>query len=144
MVALLLAACEPSSPTEGGTGGAGGGTGGAGGTGAGVTYTKDVRPIFMAKCSPCHAGMSLGMQDIATTYEDVLKPIHSVDSFGCWDDVEMTIPKKVGECALILILNGRMPQNAGCASTPPLQPSMCLSDQQKATLDSWIKAGMPR
>jgi hypothetical protein len=109
-----------------------------------VTYTKDVRPILMAKCAPCHTGQSLGGHDIGTTYADALKPVTSVDSHGCWNDTEMTMPKKIGECALILVTSGQMPMGAGCASMPPLDPGMCLSAEQKATLMSWVAAGMPQ
>jgi hypothetical protein len=111
---------------------------------AAVTYTKDVRPILMAKCSPCHTGQMLGGHDIGTTYADALKPVTSVDSQGCWNDPEMTMPKKIGECALILVTSGQMPMGAGCGATPPLAPDMCLSADQKATLMAWVAAGMPQ
>lgn len=109
-----------------------------------VTYTKDVQPIFRAKCSPCHDGQELGHHDIATNYTDALQPIESFDSFGCWNDTEQTMPKKVGECALILIMNGRMPSGAGCGNDMPLEPEKCLSSEQKAVIAAWVAAGMPQ
>jgi len=111
-----------------------------------VTYTKDVQPIFVAKCSPCHADQDQGEHNIATHYEDASKPVQSFDSFGCWNDSDpsmFTMPKKVGECALILIMNGRMPQGAGCFNAMPEDPSKCLSSDQKATIAAWVAAGMP-
>jgi hypothetical protein len=55
-----------------------------------------------------------------------------------------TMPKKVGECAQILILNGRMPNGAGCANNPPLEPTMCLSAAEKAVIAAWVAAGLPQ
>ena len=115
--------------------------------GAAPTYIKDVQPIFAAKCSPCHAGQQLGGHDVATTYADALKPIASFDSEGCWNDADsstFTMPKKVGECALVLITSGRMPQGAGCANEMPLMPASCLSSDQKAIIAAWVAAGLPR
>jgi hypothetical protein len=134
-VAVALAGCLPASTTPMDAGGDGA---------AGVTYTKDVQPILAAKCAPCHAGQGLGKHNIATTYADTQKLVESVDSFGCWNDVEMTMPKKVGECALILIMNGRMPMSAGCGGSMPPDPSLCVSAAQQAVIAAWIAAGMPQ
>src|SRR3954471_980987 len=136
--ALALFGCLPAStsPNDGG-----------GDTAAAVTYTKDVQPIFMARCTPCHTGSHLGNHDIGINYADALKPVESVDSFCCWndpDDTTHTMPKKVGECAQILILNGRMPYGAGCASNPPLDPTMCLTAGEKAVIAAWVAAGLPQ
>jgi len=112
-----------------------------------VTYTKDVQPILKIKCAPCHVDGHLGNHDIATNYADVSKPIESVDSQGCWNDTDPnmhTMPKKVGECALVLINNGQMPLGAGCANAMPLNPEMCLSTDQKATIAAWVAGGMPQ
>jgi hypothetical protein len=114
--------------------------------GATVTYTKDVQPIFKAKCSPCHADQQLGHHNLATRYEDAFEPIESFDSYGCWNDTDpsmLTMPKKVGECALVLIMNGRMPSGFGCGSPTPEDPSKCLSADQKAVVAAWVAAGMP-
>jgi hypothetical protein len=132
--------CPPAPADEGGKDG-------GGDTVATVTYTKDVQPIFMAKCAPCHTGLSLGRQNIGTTYADVLKLAESVDSTGCWNDTDSmthTMPKKVGECALVLIMNGRMPNGAACDKAEPLAPEACLSADQKATIAAWVAAGMPQ
>jgi hypothetical protein len=137
--------CAPDSSTVATDGG--GADGGAGGSAATVTYTKDVQPILMAKCAPCHTGQSLGDHNIATTYADALKQVKSVDSLGCWNDTDPTMftkPKMVGECALILIMNGRMPNGAGCGNAMPLEPDMCLSAQQKSVIAAWVAAGLPQ
>jgi hypothetical protein len=112
-----------------------------------VTYTKDVQPIFKAKCSPCHADQELGHHNLATRYADAFESIESLDSYGCWNDSDstmFTMPKKVGECALVLIMNGRMPSGAGCGGTMPEDPSKCLSADQKAAIAAWVAAGMPQ
>src|SRR3982751_3443519 len=139
LAVLALFACAPAltPPMDGGNAD----------TAGAVTYTKDVQPILMVKCAPCHTGSGLGNHNIGTTYADALKPVESVDSFGCWndpDDTTHTMPKKVGECAQILILNGRMPNGAGSASTPPLEPTMCLSAAEKAVIAAWVAAGLPQ
>src|SRR5215831_2563181 len=83
-----------------------------------VTYTNQIQPILLAKCSPCHSTQHQGFHNIATNYADALKPVESLDSVGCWYDVAMTMPKKVGECALISAQNGRMPYAMGCDQNP--------------------------
>lgn len=154
LVATLLFgfACAPATTENAsdggsggstGSGGASGGSGGAGGASV-PTYTKDVQPIFKAKCSPCHAGQTVAHHDIANNYADVNKDIESFDFDVCWKDTEQTMPKKVGECALLLIQNGRMPIESGCGSAMPLKPEACLSAAQIATVSAWVAAGMPQ
>lgn len=138
-IALTCVGCAPSTASPQNDGG--------GDAASSVTYTKNVQPIFMAKCAPCHTGQGLGSHNIGTTYADALKPIESVDSLGCWNDTDplmFTKPKKVGECAIILIMNGRMPNGAACDKTMPLDPNACLTSDQKATIASWVAAGMPQ
>jgi len=113
--------------------------------GSAPTYTKDVQPIFVAKCSPCHAGQTQGLHDIATKYSDALKPTHSVDSVDCWKDwgaAEMTMPKTIGECSLISIRNGRMPYLMQCAQFPLLDG--CVTPAEHDLITAWVAAGMPQ
>jgi hypothetical protein len=126
-VAALGCAPDAISPTDGG---------------GGVTYTKDVQPILMAKCAPCHTTQGLGGHNIATTYADALKPVTSLDAMGCWNDAAMTMPKKIGECALISIMNGWMPMSMGCFNTP--RPPECVSQAQQDVITAWVAAGMPQ
>ena len=112
-----------------------------------VTYAHDAQPVFMARCSPCHAGQTMGGHNIATTYSDALTLVTSVDAQGCWDSMDPmtgmpTMPKKVGECALISINNGWMPFGAGCSASPPLDPTACLTADQKAVIAAWVAGGM--
>jgi uncharacterized spore protein YtfJ len=144
VLAAVVAFCmgcptTASEPQDGGSDGAGGG----GGTGA-VTYTKDVQPILKAKCAPCHTETGSGNHNVATNYADVNKPVEAFDFGVCWKDTEMTMPKKVGECALLLINSGQMPLGAGCGGAMPLQPEACLTDAQKGVISVWVAAGMPQ
>jgi len=137
--AAALAGCLPAStsPMDGGMND----------VAVAVTYAHDAQPIFMAKCSPCHAGETLGGHNIATTYSDALTLVTSVDAMGCWDGMDpttgmLTMPKKVGECALISINNGWMPMGAGCGGSAPADPSLCLTAAQKAVIAAWVAGGM--
>jgi hypothetical protein len=107
-----------------------------------VTYTNQIQPILLAKCSPCHSTQRQGFHNIATNYDDALKPVESVDSVGCWNDPEMTMPKKVGECALISAMNGRMPYAMGCDQNPT--QSVCVSQPEQQLMGQWVDAGMPK
>ena len=109
---------------------------------AGVTYTNQVQPILLAKCSPCHSTDHQGFHNIATNYDDALKPVESQASVGCWNDVEMTMPKKVGECALISARNGRMPYAMGCDQMPT--QAVCVTPAEQNVMADWVDAGMPK
>lgn len=110
-----------------------------------VTYTKDVQPILLAKCSPCHSTDHQGFHNIATNYADVHKRVDSIDSVDCWKDwgaETLTMPKTVGECAQISAKNGRMPMGMGCDQSP--KPSTCVTSMQQEILAAWVAAGMPQ
>jgi hypothetical protein len=109
--------------------------------GPAVTYTKDVQPIFMVKCAPCHTGQGLGGHNIGTTYADALMPVSSLDAMGCWDST-MMVPKTVGECALISIMNGWMPMGMYCFNTP--RPPTCVSLAEQDIIAAWVAEGMPQ
>jgi hypothetical protein len=134
--------CPPatSEPTDG----PGPGTDGSSDAATTVTYTKDVQPILVAKCGPCHTVETMANHNIATSYADVNKLVESFDFGVCWNDTEQTMPKKVGECALLLINSGQMPYQAGCGGQTPLKPEMCLSAAQKAVVAAWVASGMPQ
>jgi hypothetical protein len=132
-LALLACAPTPTSRADGG-----------GDTGGAITYTTHVQPILMAKCSPCHSTQNLGNHNLATTYADAHTHVESFDSFGCWSGPNMDIPTTVGECALILSMNGRMPMGFGCGSPTPIDPAKCVSTDEQAVIAAWIAAGMPQ
>src|SRR5262245_576634 len=119
----FTAACLPDSTTPMDTG---------------PTYTKDVQPIFVAKCHDCHTTQNMGQHNIAADYAEVHMPVTSVDAQGCWNDVDMTMPKTLGECAWISIMRGWMPFASGCGGATPADPSLCLTDAQKSVVQAWV------
>jgi hypothetical protein len=106
-----------------------------------VTYTRDVKPIFMAKCAPCHTGDHQGQHDIGNDYADAKMPAQSRDLPECWKDAAMTMPKTVGECSLALVMVGKMPYIAGCDRFPTLDA--CVTPAQQQVIAEWVAAGMP-
>lgn len=142
--------CAPSSNLSDG-GGGGGGSGGSGGSDGGgtVTYTRDVKPILMAKCAPCHTTTALGGHNIATDYHFVhelaraaTEPGASDAPAGCFNDgFQKMDPKTLGECSLAAIMEGWMPQAMACFNNP--RPPECVSLEQQAIIAAWVAAGMP-
>ena len=139
--ALVLAAgaalgCAPTPTSKSDASGSGGG-------GGGVTYTKDVQPILMVKCAPCHTTQGLGSHNIATTYADVHDLVQSLDApSGCFlDGVDKTMPKTIGECALVAIMEGWMPMAMFCSDMP--RPAPCVTLAQQDVIAAWVAAGMP-
>jgi hypothetical protein len=111
---------------------------------SGPTYTRDVQPILAAKCGPCHTTQNMGQHNVAADYDEVHHLVVSIDAQGCWADPDnMTGPKTIGECSWISIMRGWMPFASGCGGATPLDPSLCLSDAQKMTIQEWVTAGMP-
>jgi hypothetical protein len=159
VAAALQVACAPAddrpAPKDGGGGDTDGGTGDSGADGASdagdgsnsaPTYTKDAQPIFKAKCGSCHGGQGLGNHNIATDYADVKKlmPDTAFDApEECWKDVDRTMPKTIGECAVIAAKLGWMPYQSGCGGAMPEDPSKCVSPSEIALLEKWVAAGMP-
>ena len=111
---------------------------------AAVTYTKDVQPIFMAKCADCHTIQGLGGHNIGTTYADALKPVTSLDApAGCYTDgFTGMVPKTIGECTLAAIMEGWMPMAKMCFVTP--RPDVCVSLAEQDIIAAWVAASMPQ
>jgi hypothetical protein len=139
-----------SGGTSGGgaiSGGTGGGVGGSanGGTSgtAAVSYAKDVQPILMARCAPCHAGEGQGHHDIATTYADAKLPVESLQFDECWADfTTATGPKTIGECSMLLARAGKMPISKGCDRPTPPNPSLCTTPAENDILAAWVASGL--
>ncbi len=113
-----------STAGSGGSTGAGGAKADAGGpTTASVTY-EDVKPLFMAKCAPCHTTLSSGKQNIAANYTDALKDATSTTGGAA------CMGKKVGECAAILVRSKKMPLGG------------TLTEDQIVMIESWAKGGL--
>ena len=136
LAAVTTLGCAPAATTpDSGGGGSGGG---------GVTYTKDVKPIFAAKCAPCHTTQAAGGHNLGTTYADAFKTVVSVDApAGCFKDgFDRMMPKTMGECALAAIMEGWMPMSMGCFNTP--RPAACVSLAEQDIITAWVAAGMPK
>jgi hypothetical protein len=158
-LSLIVAACSSSDSNggggTGGTGAGGSGTGGssaggsgAGGSGAGgssaggtsgdagggATTYADVKSIFVAKCTPCHAAGGIGAtaHTLADSAADATKT-----SYFC-------AGKKKGECALIRVKAGSMPYNAGCKGDPQMDSAnpKCLTQAEQDKLQAWIDGGL--
>jgi hypothetical protein len=52
--------------------------------------------------------------------------------------------KKVGECTLVRIKAGEMPDGKGCSGNPTTDAAKtaCLTQAQQDAIDQWIKGGM--
>ena len=139
MAIVMLSACAPADeePTKPDGGGSDVPIAGP------PTYKKDVQPILKRKCAPCHDGGDAGNHNLASNYADAMKPVETFDAMGCWKDDEMTMPKAVGECALISAKRGWMPYQMGCDMATPPNPDVCVSAAEIAILEKWVKAGMP-
>jgi hypothetical protein len=121
--------------TGGSTGGTGGSTGGTGGGdgGAAVLY-RQVKPIFMTRCLPCHTpgGTGATYHTLADSIADAKK-----NSYSC--------PGKTkGACTLDRIKAGTMPMGKGCTGNPAMDVSKtgCLTQEEQDTLAGWIAGGL--
>jgi len=62
---------------------------------------------------------------------------------GCFKDgVDKTMPKTMGECALVAIMEGWMPMAMFCANMP--RPPECVTLAQQEVIAAWVAAGMPK
>ena len=134
---LILVGCSSSDPSPV--------DGGGSDAPSAVTYTKDIQPILAVKCATCHTTDGLGNQNIGVRYEDTQLPATSFDFDVCWNDpANFEMPKKMGECALILVKSGRMPLGNGCGSPSPMDASKCLTPAEIAKVEAWVAGGMPK
>ncbi len=132
--------------TMAGTGGGGGGAmggaagarGGAGGSASAAKTTYiDVKPVFMAKCTPCHmvGGTFASVHSLASSYDDAVKASYSCPG------------KKKGECTLERVKKGDatgMPSGKGCKGIPAMDKDnpACLTQAEMDKLDAWVKDGI--
>jgi hypothetical protein len=99
-----------------------------------TTFDADVKPILLVKCAPCHTvGTNSGL-NVLTYSTTQIKAANS----NCQG-------KTHGECMLIRIKNGTMPQNKGCNGDPVVDADnlnlKCLNQAQQDTLQNWINDG---
>jgi hypothetical protein len=102
------------------------GGGDAGNNPAAVTYTKDIQPILMAQCSPCHTTDRDGGHNAASSYADAVR---------------------VSADIINEIRTGGMPDtgngNAGCRGGAPGSPG-CVSAANFALIQEWVADGTPQ
>lgn len=100
-----------------------------------VTYTNDIQPIFNALCAPCHTGLGFGGHNMGTTYSDALLPAEDSDCSGL----------NKGQCALVLIQSGEMPNGRGCTGDPAQDAGNadCLTQAEQDAVQAWLDAGLP-
>jgi hypothetical protein len=100
-----------------------------------TTYTTDAQPIFMDKCDTCHTGAGVGGHNIGTVYADSLQAAGDNACDGL----------TVGQCTIVLIQAGDMPQGAGCSGDPTQDAgnSACLTQPEQSTLQAWIDDRLP-
>ncbi len=99
-----------------------------------VTYTADVQPIFGAKCAGCHTGAGFGGHNIGNTYADAFL---AADHPSC-------VGLNIGECTIVRIQSGQMPQGAGCTGDPVADAgnAACLTQAEQDTVQAWIDGGL--
>ena len=125
---------------SGGTGGAGGtGGGGGGGTGGGtatVVAYADVKPIFVARCTPCHAagGAGMGAHTLADSAATARAASYSGPCMG----------RTKGECSLIRVKAGTMPPMNMCTGNPAMDvgKAKCLTQDEQTRMQAWITGGL--
>lgn len=98
-----------------------------------VTWTADVQPILQNRCGPCHAGGRSGGHNGATSYADT-----QADSYYCQG-------KKKGDCFVVRVLDGSMPQGARCTGDPATDAGndRCLTQAEIDVLQAWADGGLP-
>lgn len=100
----------------------------------GASYGANVQPILGTKCVPCHTGLGLGGHNIGTVYADSLNAAGHPSCTGL----------TVGQCALVRVRAGQMPQGGGCTGNPVTDAANanCLNYNQQTLLSSWINGGL--
>jgi hypothetical protein len=100
-----------------------------------TTYTDDAQPIFLDKCDTCHTGAGLGNHNVGTVYADALKPADDGNCSGL----------TVGQCTIVLVQAGDMPQGAGCSGNPSQDAgnAACLTQAEQSALQEWIDDLLP-
>jgi hypothetical protein len=117
------AATDPGAPDAGRDDA---GRGDAGNSPAAVTYTKDIQPILMAQCTPCHSTDRDGGHNAASSYADAVR---------------------VSADMINEIRTGGMPDtgqgNAGCRGGAPGSAG-CVSVANFALIQQWVADGTPQ
>jgi len=138
-IAMAGANGSSSGVSQGGSAGAAmGGAGGSAGAAvladagtaadsgaAAVSYAKDIQPILLARCSPCHATDNDGRHNAATSYADAVR-------------VSARIVREISSGGMPESGNG----NVGCNGGDPGDPG-CVSAADFELIQRWVAAGTP-
>jgi hypothetical protein len=163
-LALTPACSEDDDPPASGRGGSGGGAGGGGGggtggggagaggsgsggasgdtageTSAGVTWTKDIKPIFSVKCANCHTSLNLA-HNLGVSYAKAKSPPVNKAANACG-----TLAT-IAECTIKRIKEGSMPQiSPKCTGNPAMDVAnnKCLTQAEQDLVQAWVTAGAP-
>ena len=100
-----------------------------------TTYAADSQSIFMDKCDTCHTGDGAGGHNVGTVYADALQPAGDNACNGL----------VVGQCTIVLIQAGDMPQGAGCSGDPSQDAgnAACLTQSEQSVVQAWIDDRLP-
>jgi hypothetical protein len=127
--------------TSGGTGGTSGGTGGSsagtGGSGTpGATTYADVKPIFAAKCGPCHTTTGI-VHKLGINADDAMKAVTNKTACGS--------ATTVGACTIVRIKAGSMPAiSPKCSGNPTTDAAndKCLTQAEQDKVQAWVDGGL--
>jgi hypothetical protein len=100
------------------------------------TTFGDAHPVFVARCSGCHAvvgfgGFNIAYPDPVSAYTDAQAP--SYYSPG----------QTKGYASVVRMLDGTMPMNGGCTGDPSLDAGnpLCATAPELALVQAWIANG---
>jgi hypothetical protein len=90
-----------------------------------VTYTADIQPILLLRCSPCHATDNNGGHNAASDYDDAVERADDII-----DELE----------------SGGMPEsgsgNQGCDGGDPGDPG-CVTVEEFELIEAWVEGDTP-
>lgn len=103
-------------------------------TSAPVSYATGAKPIFEAKCAPCHTTGGSDGVNFAANYADTQR---AANLGGACSGLT------VGACTIVEIQAGLMPLGAGCTGNPSTDEGnpACLTAAQQETIQAWIDDG---
>lgn len=147
-----LSACggdDGSEPSETGGSNGTGGTSSTGGAGPGeggapvaatVSYTADVRPIFMSKCNYCHGPTSAVMVDLSDPFDPALGIVNRENSWKESDETLLVEPGNVENSFLITkVTETNLDPHVDGAPMPMELPM--LTSEEIAAVEQWITDG---
>lgn len=85
-----------------------------------VTYSANIRPILVEKCTPCHHSEGLGPFSLQT-YEQT---------------------KRRGDLVRLVALTGQMPPTDARSEFAPLTPHAPLTSKELKDIQDWFRGGM--